>query len=254
MTDPIQPELVTVVDGDDAPRRSEERPGQNEPVQHQAVQTGSGPVNTEHPGLSPDEGPPPTDRGDGEDDDGQSGWRWLLEWSLVLTAAVVAALIMRALVFQVFYIPSASMEPTLSNGDRVAVNKRETTPERGDIMVFERPPNSPPAEINDLIKRTIALPGETIVIEGGQVFIDDQVLFEPYLPEDVRSTNNAWTAQCANERGDGSACLIPDDHYFMMGDNRANSWDSTRFGPIHRDLFVGRAILRVWPLSKFGRL
>ena len=94
---------------------------------------------------------------------------------------------------------------------------------------------------SDLIKRVIALPGETINIEGNQVFIDDRPLDEPYLPPDVRMS-------------DFGPVTVPSDSFFVMGDNRGSSNDSRRFGAIAGDRIVGRAFSVVWPPSRWGGL
>lgn len=169
----------------------------------------------------------------------------LVEWVVVIVGALVVALVIKTFLLQAFYIPSLSMEPTLHKGDRVLVNKlsyRLHDVNRGDIVVFERPEAEGPDEIKDLIKRVIALPGDTIS-QGpeGTVLINGRVLEEPYLPdgtvtEDLRTQT------------------VPDGYVFVMGDNRGDSRDSRFFGPIREGSIVGRAFVRVWPLSHLGFL
>jgi len=193
-----------------------------------------------------------------DDDDDSPGLdprvRSAIEWAAVIIGALVVALVIKTFLFQAFYIPSESMTPTLNENDRILVYKLDTSPQRGDLMVFERPPNAPTNDVNELIKRTIALEGETIAIRDNTLFIDDQRLIEPYIGTEVVSAGRVWSSGCANPQGDGSACEVPPDHVFMMGDNRSNSVDSRSFGPVSTDLMVGRAVLRVWPLGAFGRL
>ncbi len=113
----------------------------------------------------------------------------IVEWVLVIGGAVVLALIVKIVLLQAFYIPSASMDPTLQKGDRVLVNKlsyKLHDVNRGDIVVFERPPSETATNIPDLIKRVVGLPGEEIVITEGHVYIDGNLLDEPYLPEGSR--------------------------------------------------------------------
>lgn len=185
--------------------------------------------------------------------------RWLLELPVLLVAAIVLTLLVKAFLAQAFFIPSASMEPQLREGDRVVVSRtsyRLHDVNRGDIVVFPSP--AVPAEDHgllvaifhdvleavalrdpgdrELIKRVIALPGETIEGRDGRVVIDGLLLEEPYLPDGV-VTNDFGPVE------------VPDGHVFVMGDNRGNSHDS-RFpdiGPIEVDSIVGRAIARVWP-------
>jgi signal peptidase I len=174
----------------------------------------------------------------------QSSWRNFIEWVVVVVGAVLVAIVLRLLVVQAFYIPSASMEPTLEIGDRVLVNKlayRFGEPERGDIVVFERPPASATGGVDDLIKRVIGLPGETVEAHDGQVFIDGQPLEEPWLPD------GTFTPDFAPDD-------VPEDTVFVLGDNRTNSEASNQFGPIDDELIVGRAFVRIWPVSRAGGL
>jgi signal peptidase I len=174
-------------------------------------------------------------------------WAIFLEWGILIASALVIALLVKAFLFQAFYIPSDSMLPTLRTHDRVIVNKlayRLHPVHRGDIIVFKSPPNVDPS-VKDLIKRVIALPGETV--EGrpdGHIYINGKLLDEPYLPKD-------------DPPGESFAPIkVPPDSYWVMGDNRKNSFDS-RFFPEHfirkKDI-IGRAFIRIWPLDRIGIL
>jgi signal peptidase I len=168
----------------------------------------------------------------------------VIEWVAVLAVAVLAAFLIRAFVFEPFFIPSGSMEPTLKVGDRVLVNKLSYdahSVHRGDVVVFARPANDFTPGIKDLIKRVIGLPGETVSGQNGAVYINGQRLKEPWLPK------NDPTAPFP-------AVVVPAGDYFVMGDNRGNSADSRVLGPIAGDLIVGRAFIRVWPISRIGGL
>jgi signal peptidase I len=184
------------------------------------------------------------------------------ELPVLLFIAFVLALLIKSFLVQAFYIPSESMLPTLKVGDRVLVNKvvyHLHQPRRGDIIVFEDPhPATEPHRgaldsfwhwltqglgvstnpEKDFIKRVIALPGETIEIKHGEVFIDGKKLVEPYLnlPLDVR---------------DYPPTHVPAHNLFVMGDNRIDSNDS-RFGLkfIPYDKVVGRAFVIIWPPSR----
>jgi len=169
--------------------------------------------------------------------------RTILEWVLVIGGALAVALLVKTFLLQAFYIPSESMVHTLEVGDRVLVNKLSYDlhdVNRGDIIVFEKPPGEG-GQIEDLIKRVVGLPGETIEGRDGQVFIDGEPLDEPYLDEGVVTS-------------DFGPVQIPEGQVFMMGDNRPNSRDSRFFGPIDQETIVGRAFLRVWPIGSFGSL
>ena len=177
--------------------------------------------------------------------------RSAVEWVAVIVGALVVALVVKTFLFQAFYIPSGSMEPTLEKGDRVLVNKLSYhlhDVNRGDVVVFERPPNQPDNGIKDLIKRVIGLPGETIEGRGCQIYItpagsaETYVLQEPYL-------DRGWTLRC-----DFGPVTLGDHDLWVMGDNRDDSEDSRFFGPISQDLVVGRAFVIVWPLGdQIGR-
>ena len=172
------------------------------------------------------------------------GVRNLVEWIAIIVGALAVALIVKTFLIQAFFIPSLSMHPTLDEGDRVLVNKlsyKMHDVNRGDLVVFERPKGQPESEIKDLIKRVIALPGETIESREGTVYIDGKQLEEDYLVEGV--TTEHLPRQ-----------TIPAGHVFVMGDNRSDSADSRVFGAIDEDTIVGRAFVRVWPVSQLSLL
>lgn len=173
-----------------------------------------------------------------------AGLRSSLEWGAVIVGALAIALLIQAFLFQAFLIPSGSMQPTLDIGDRVLVNKlsyRTSDPNRGDVVVFKRPPNQPDSDIKDLIKRVVGLPGDRLEAIDGIVNVNGVPLDESYLPAGTETTNLPLTT-------------VPAGHVFMMGDNRAESFDSRFFGAIDIDLVEGRAVLRIWPLGDFGGL
>lgn len=166
------------------------------------------------------------------------GVRNAIEWIAIVVGAFAVALVVKTFLIQAFYIPSESMFPALTDDDRVLVNKlsyRLHDVQRGDLVVFERPPNEPESEVKDLIKRVVALEGETVEERDGALYIDGEPLDELYLEPDVLSLNLTKT-------------VVPEDHVFVMGDNRGSSRDSRFFGPIDEDLIVGRAFVQVWPL------
>ena len=169
---------------------------------------------------------------------GASGLRNAIEWVVIVVGAFVVALVVKTFLIQAFYIPSESMFPTLTEDDRVLVNKlsyRLHDVRRGDLVVFERPPSEPDSTIKDLIKRVVALEGETIEERDGELYIDGRLLEEPYLDDGVDSRNLVRT-------------VVPEGHVFVMGDNRDASRDSRFFGPIDTELIVGRAFVQVWPI------
>ena len=173
-----------------------------------------------------------------------SSLRGALEWVLILLGAVAVAFVIKTFLFQAFYIPSVSMEPTLMVKDRVIVNKLSYDfhdVHRGDIVVFKSPPGEESSAVKDLIKRVIALPGETVEARDGHILINGQPLTEPYLRDGVTT-------------GQMEPHKVPAGHVWVMGDNRPNSKDSRFFGAIPEDLIVGRAFIRVWPIPKLSLL
>ena len=176
------------------------------------------------------------------------GWRAAIEWTVIVVVALIGALIIRTVLFQAFFIPSASMDPTLKVHDRILVNKLSYhlhPIHRGDIIVFKRFPGMPIAdgEIKDLVKRVIGLPHETIQsTPDGHIEINGHVLNEPYLPPGTQ-LGPPIPKQ-----------VIPANDYFVMGDNRTDSSDSRFFGPVPRKYIVGRAFILIWPLSDFRLL
>jgi signal peptidase I len=179
----------------------------------------------------------------------------VIEWVLLIGAALLIALVVKAFLFQAFYIPSDSMVPTLKTNDRVIVNKlsyKLHPVHRGDIVVFKTPkgPDGKPIDptIKDLIKRVIALPGETVSAQGGKVYIDGRPLDESYLPAGTVTDCARFNNSCFPKEP------LPPDEYFVMGDNRQGSRDSRYFGAISKSEIVGRAFLRVWPITRIGLL
>jgi signal peptidase I len=173
--------------------------------------------------------------------------RTILEWVGVIGGGVIIALVIEALLVQAFWIPSPSMVPTLNVGDRVLVNKlsyRLHDVHRGDLIVFERPPESSgngENDIRDLIKRVIAVGGDTIEQRNNLVYVNGDRVDEPYLEPGTPTENLPRQT-------------IPEGHVFVMGDNRTNSEDSRVFGPVDEDRIVGRAFVRVLPLGDIGWL
>src|SRR5690348_14871225 len=152
---------------------------------------------------------------------GRDTTRVAFEWIGLVVLALIIALLIKTFLFQAFFIPSESMVPTLKVHDRVLVNKlsyKLHPVHRDDIVVFKAPPDSDPG-IDDLVKRVIGLPNETVSAHGGHIYIDGKQLNEPYLPAGTSTSEFA-------------AVKIPADHYWVMGDNRGNSKDSRVFGTI----------------------
>jgi signal peptidase I len=170
--------------------------------------------------------------------------RRAMEWPFLVAFALVAAFLIRMFGVQTFYIPSGSMHETLLEGDRVLVNKvayHLHTPHRGDVVVFRKPPKID-IEDDDLIKRVVALPGETVQGQGRKVLVNGKALTEPYVEPACGGTE------------DFAPVTVPAGHLWVMGDNRCDSSDSRVFGPIDDGLLVGRAFVLVWPTGRIAWL
>jgi len=206
----------------------------------------------------------------------KNAWRELIE---TLVTAVVLAFGIRTFVAEARYIPSSSMEETLQINDRLIIEKityRFNNPERRDIVVFNAPPTaaicggslSAPAPKDAFIKRIVGLPGETVEFKNAQVFINGQVLEEPYIVQDSNNptatetlipVNSVLVPDLATAENQDQAFVeqpvkvtIPEDAYLVMGDNRNNSCDSRYWGFVPRENLIGRTFVRFWPLPRMG--
>jgi signal peptidase I len=170
-----------------------------------------------------------------------------LKWAIVLgslgfVAIVSSPILIRAFVAEARYIPAASMAPTLKINDRVMISKtsyRFGKPQRGDIVVFKATPKLQADGFKDaFIKRIMALPGETVEVRDGQVLINNQPLAENYIQE---KPNYTWGPE-----------VVPAQAYFVLGDNRNNSYDSHYWGYVPRANIIGPATYRFWPSDRAG--
>jgi len=163
----------------------------------------------------------------------------------VVVTAVILALIIRTFVVQAFKIPTGSMRPTLIEGDRILVNKfiyRFKTPKRGDIVVFKYPEDTK----KDFIKRLIALGGETVRIIDGKIWVDGVLVQEPKKIAQTYYYNKPGTPY-----GEEDVTIrVPDDNFFVLGDNSASSRDSRYWGFVPKKYLVGKAFLLYWPLTR----
>jgi len=170
--------------------------------------------------------------------------RALTEVGVMLVAAATLAFLVRTFVFQPFWIPSASMTPTLGVYDRILVQKAFFSwhdVHEGDIVVFSQPPlDHCPGPPGDLVKRVIALPGQTIYSSGNTIYIDGRPLAEPYLPSyDPLGLQIPGASRQNPYR-------VPPGEFYVMGDNRADSCDSRFWGPITGSSIVGKVVLTFW--------
>lgn len=165
----------------------------------------------------------------------------LIEFIAIIGAILI---VIRFFVAEPHKVSGSSMVPNFHDGDYIITNKlamRFSPPERGEVVILQNPKN--PDQV--FIKRIIALPGEQINISGGQVYINNNPLSEPYLPSGTSTQAGAFLVE--NE-----AIVIPDGQYFLMGDNRNGSSDSREWGLVRKELLIGQALFRYWPPQKFN--
>lgn len=163
------------------------------------------------------------------------------DWVISIVIAVALAMFIRTFIVELYMVDGPSMNPTLQHAQRLVVNKfvyRFREPERGEILIFKFPKD----QTRDFIKRVIAVPGDTIEIKAGKVFVNGELQNEPFI--------------LSKTRGDYPLSTVPEGTMFVMGDNRNNSEDS-RFpdvGFVPFELIQGKAMLVFWPLDEWQTL
>ncbi|MBZ5540765.1 MAG: signal peptidase I [Acidobacteriia bacterium] len=162
-------------------------------------------------------------------------------WTRDLLLAIGLALVIIVFLYQPVKVEGTSMAPLLSDQERIFINKfvyRFEAIERGDVVVFWYPLD----RSKSFIKRIIALPGETVEIRQGRVFVNGRLIDEPYVPPQFEDFS------------DFGPMRVPSDQYFVMGDHRISSNDSRIFGPVAHRYIYGRAVFAYWPFEHFGTL
>lgn len=181
--------------------------------------------------------------------------RQVREWTVIVVVAVLIAVVVRAFLLQQFYISGPSMEPTMFQDNRVLVEKvsyRFRDPRRGEVVVFDRATVAGnTVQHDDLIKRVIGVPGDRVEIRSCDVVVNGVVIIEPYLESPTAESADPVERCRMTDMGE---VVIEDDHYFVMGDNRVESFDSRAFGTIRSEIILGRAIAIVWPIAMFDLL
>lgn len=168
--------------------------------------------------------------------------RVAVEWTLIIVVAVLASFLVRTYVFQTFFIPSSSMNPTLWKGDRIIVNKLSVefgTINIGDIVVFKAPPDVAKDcgdAVTDLVKRVIGLPGDHLSSKGNTIYVNGKPLDQKWTVWPTIGTPISPTT-------------VPAGQYFMMGDWHAKSCDSRTWGTVPRSDLIGKVFVRIWPLK-----
>jgi len=168
-------------------------------------------------------------------------------WQEMFKTFALAGLLafgIRTFIAEARYIPSGSMEPTLQINDHLMIEKVSyhlQKPERGDIVVFNPTDTLKQENYHQaFIKRIIGLPGDTVEVKGGHVYINGEVITEDYIKEIPKYNYGPQ--------------IVPDDQYLVLGDNRNNSYDSHLWGFVPRENLIGKAFVRFWPLNRVGTI
>jgi signal peptidase I len=183
---------------------------------------------------------------DNSTDDNSSFWQIIKNNSTTIAIALLISFLIRVFIAEPRYIPSESMFPTLEIGDRLVVEKvsyRFGEIHHGDIVVFQPPPQLQRQGYQPnqaFIKRAIAIPGDTVEVNDGLVYVNNQPLTEHYIAQPPQYNLMPIT--------------VPEGTLFVMGDNRNNSNDSHIWGFLPQNKIIGHAVFRFWPLSRFGKV
>jgi signal peptidase I len=204
------------------------------------LETGTLAVNAAPEGKAMDE---QSQEGQSQKHSARSGLFTALSWVRDLAFSVLLAVILIVFIYQPVKVEGTSMMPALTDQERIFINKftyRFGTGniERGDMVVFFYPLDP----TKSYIKRVIGVPGDTVQIDNGTVYVNGERLAEPYVPDEYR------------DRLPRPLETVPADHYFVLGDHRSSSNDSRAWGTVPRSNIYGKAVFVYWPLDKMGRL
>jgi len=171
---------------------------------------------------------------------------FILDMIETLVMALAVFVIVYLFLFQPHQVRGSSMYPNFHDGEYILTDKisyRLGEPKRGDVVVFRAPRN----EEYDYIKRIVGLPGDTIRIDGGRIFLNNSLINEAYLPKDHITSAGGFIKA-------GQIATVPKEQYFVLGDNRNHSSDSREWGFVPKENIIGKAWLRYWPPERFGKI
>jgi signal peptidase I len=168
-------------------------------------------------------------------------WRNAAHWIKDLTLSALIALVVILFLYQPVKVEGTSMMPGLQDQERVFINKflyrfGLGAVERGDTVVFWFPGDP----TKSFIKRIIGLPGDTVEVRAGQVYLNNRPLVEPYVPEEYRDRISVGPVR------------VPDGQFFVLGDHRSSSNDSRNWGPVPKESIYGKAVFAYWPPDRLG--
>lgn len=169
---------------------------------------------------------------------------FILDFLETIVVALSIFVVVYLFFFQPHQVKGSSMEPNFHDNEYILTDKisyRFNQPQRGQVIIFKAPTNPD----LDYIKRIIGLPGDTVKVTSGYVYVNGVKLNEYYLHDQTSILGNGFLKE-------GEAIKVPEGDYFVMGDNRPHSSDSREFGPIVKSAIIGKALIRYWPLSQFG--
>jgi len=175
--------------------------------------------------------------------------KFLLEFIQSIVLALSVFVLFYLFVAQPNEVKGSSMYPNFENGEYLLTEKvsyQFGDPQRGDVVIFKAPASEPCAEDEcEYIKRVIGIPGDRVMVKEGDVYVNGEMLSQDFLPEMVYSSPGSYMEE-------GVEKTVPEGQYLCFGDNRPNSRDGREFGPIDRDLIIGKAFLKYWPIASVG--
>ncbi len=176
---------------------------------------------------------------------------FILEFVQSIVLALSVFVLLYLFVVQPNEVNGNSMVPNFQNRERILTDKLSYQfgePKRGDVVVFKAPTSEPCSENEcEYIKRIIGVPGDRVMVSGGQVYLNGALLEQDFLPAD-------FVTEAGSFAQEGMEVEVPEDSYLVFGDNRSHSRDGREFGPIPRKLILGKAFFRYWPLNVIGLL
>ncbi|HNY04406.1 MAG TPA: signal peptidase I [Candidatus Woesebacteria bacterium] len=174
---------------------------------------------------------------------------FILEFVQSIVLALSVFVLIYLFVAQPNQVKGSSMVPNFIDGEYLLTDKisyQFGAPQRGDVVVFKAPPTEPCAEDEcEYIKRIIGVPGDKVMVENGEVYLNGKLLEQSFIPDDYVTDSGSYCQE-------GVEVEVPEGKYLVFGDNRSHSRDGREFGLIDKSLIVGKAFFKYWPVSEVG--